>query len=319
MTPVGMLFKQSASARLTASLGLAAMLLVPGLVYRSGPAGEIAGTIVRRDSTIGALFSGTLPPPPAEVTTTAALDTSFAKEGYTLEAVRQDAVAVPRLFLARLPADLKSLDSVALRKELFVKMLLPLVLAENERILTERTEVLRLRARVRGGQDLSGVDQQWLVAVADRYDLDYDPDTDDPSDLLEELALRVDAVPPSLAFGQAALETGWGTSHPAQNGRAMFGQMVFYGDGDKAGSAVRRFDHLAHAVEAYALNLNTHRAYARFRGKRATMRAQDLTPDGYELALTLGSYSERKMSYVRDVRGIIKANHLRPLDQARLG
>jgi hypothetical protein len=35
---------------------------------------------------------------------------------------------VPRLFLARLPADLPTLDSVSLRKEVFVKMLLPLIL-----------------------------------------------------------------------------------------------------------------------------------------------------------------------------------------------
>jgi len=48
------------------------------------------------------------------------------------------------------------------------------------------------------------------------------------------------------------------------------------------------------------------------------MRNRGLAPDGYELALSLGSYSERKMDYVRDVRGIIKANKFRPLDQARL-
>jgi Bax protein len=166
---------------------------------------------------------------------------------------------------------------------------------------------LKLRDRVKAGGALSGDDEDWLDALAEHYGVD-----DDPPDSFPELARRVDAVPPSLAIGQAALETGWGTSRVAHRGQAMFGQMV------ATGSSVRRFEHLAHAVEAYALNLNTHKAYGRFRAKRADMRSRGLAPDGYELALSLGSYSERKMDYVRDVRGIIKANKFRPLDQARL-
>jgi len=96
----------------------------------------------------------------------------------------------------------------------------------------------------------------------------------------------------------------------------MFGQMIFSDDGERA--EVRRFERLAHAVRAYELNLNTHKAYARFRAQRAAMRGQDKPLNGFQLALTLVRYSERKMDYVKDVRGLIRANKLQPLDAARL-
>ena len=114
---------------------------------------------------------------------------------------------------------------------------------------------------------------------------------------------------------QAALESGWGTSRGAQRSASPFGQMVFL-DNDR--SKIRPFEELAHSVEAYANNLNTHKAYARFRLKRAEQRARGATPDGYDLAQTLSAYSERKSDYVRDVRGIIKANKLQKLDKAQL-
>lgn len=303
MKPLGLSFKKLPRARVIATLAIALTLGTAAVLFdpRTAP----------HDATLVALLSGALPTPVnADVITASGLGDRFARQGYTLDAVRTDSVPVPRLFLAKLPADLPSLDSVPLRKEVFIKMLLPLVLAENERILSERESLLRLRDRVQAGAPLTEADEDWLAALAERYGVD-----DDLPESIAELVKRVDAVPPSLALGQAALETGWGTSDVAHRGQAMFGQMV---DNEKGISTVRRFEHLAHAVEAYALNLNTHKAYARFRSKRAEMRQRGAAPDGYELALTLSRYSERKMDYVRDVRGIIKANKLRPLDQARL-
>jgi Bax protein len=230
-----------------------------------------------------------------------------------LNAVRDDGAAVPRLFLAHVPAKLRTTDSAATRKDTFVKVLLPLILAENERILTERKRLLRVQDGLLAGAPLSEAERAWLEGVADRYEVEYDEDA--PADVVELLVERIDVVPPSLAIGQAALETGWGTSAAAR-GQAMFGQMIFSDDGERA--AVRRFERLAHAVRAYELNLNTHKAYARFRTRRADMRQHQQALNGYQLALTLVRYSERKMDYVKDVRGLIKANKLAPLDAARL-
>ncbi len=309
MTPVALLQLRATRVRMIASFALAVVLFGIAGANRSSP---VVGVDAKGyDSTFRALFSGPLPPVTSDAGVKA-LEESLVERGYTLDAVLQDGASVPRLFLARLPADLPSIDSAGTRKETFIKMLLPLVLAENERILDDRKHLVRLRGVLDADQALSRIDKVWLAAVADRYDLEFDED--DMSDIVDELLLRVDVVPASLAIGQAALETGWGTSAAAR-GQAMFGQMVF-GDGDRA--EVRRFERLAHAVEAYAINLNTHNAYRKFREQRAAARRHGDDPSGYALALTLGRYSERKMDYVRDVRGIIKANKLQPLDRARL-
>ncbi|HEX6977840.1 MAG TPA: glucosaminidase domain-containing protein [Alphaproteobacteria bacterium] len=234
----------------------------------------------------------------------------FVARGYTLDAVRGAGGVVPRVILRSLPQDLPSLDSIELRKSLFIKMMLPLLLAENERIRSDRMRALEIRRQLEESLPVPPDQMKWLAALAARYGVD---DGD-----LDELFRRVDVIPPALALGQAALETGWGTSRVAQRGHAMFGQMVFKDETDPTIGSVREFPSLAAAVEAYALNLNTHRAYTEFRKRRAEMRAQGADLDGYELALYLTRYSERKLAYVRDVRGIIRSNKLQAFDTARL-
>ena len=303
MTPVGSLRVRTKYALRIGSCALAVLLC--GSSFAERPAAGLT------TSQLAALFSGPLPDIGSELSP-ATRDEQRPRD-YTLDAVRDDGAAVPRMFLARVPADLRTADSPEMRKERFVKVLLPLILAENERILSVRKHLLQIQDSLKASAPLRDADHAWLQALADRYDVDYDADT--LARTVDLLVQRVDVVPPSLAIGQAALETGWGTSAAAR-GQAMFGQMIFYDDGERA--EVRRFERLAHAVQAYELNLNTHRAYARFRALRATMRAKHRELNGYELALTLVKYSERKMDYVKAVRGLIHANKLQPLDTARL-
>ena len=311
MSPVGTLHSRALRVRSYAWVSFAVLMLGASAASRTlWTPSEFAA---ERHGPVATLFSGPLPAITSDLGIKA-LNERLVEQGYTLAEVRDNGAAVPRVFLARVPADLPMLDSpsVSRRKEIFVKTLLPLILGENENILRDRERLVRLRDTIEVEQPLAKVDAVWLDAMADRYALDYDADA--LPELVEELIERVDVIPPSLAIGQAALETGWGTSAAAQ-GQAMFGQMVF-GEGDRA--EVRRFERLAHAVEAYAINLNTHKAYQKFRDKRVEARLRGEEPSGFDLALTLGRYSERKMDYVHDVRGIIRANKLQPLDRARL-
>ncbi|MFM8989713.1 MAG: hypothetical protein ACKOUS_08775, partial [Alphaproteobacteria bacterium] len=77
----------------------------------------------------------------------------------------------------------------------------------------------------------------------------------------------------------------------------------------------RRFDGIQEAVAAWALNLNSHRAYARFRAARAKAREDGRAPEGRALAGELLRYSERGEAYVRDLRALIRANGLEALDR----
>lgn len=228
---------------------------------------------------------------------------------YALDAVRDGESLVPRLLLERLPSSLTALEAGDLRKRLFIKAMLPSLLAENERLIERRARLVDLFEARRAGHMLLDSERRWLGQLAERYGSGAEDE--------DELLRRVDVVPPSLALAQAALESGWGTSRGAQHGHSMFGHMAV--SADPARSVLRQFDSMPEAIAAYVHNLNTHRAYAAFRDTRARQRARDLPADGHALAGALLRYSERGDSYVRDVRALIRANRLDDFDRARLG
>ena len=238
----------------------------------------------------------------------------FERVNYRLGDVR-DRGEVPRLYLVRLPSDLRKLRNTSQRKDVFIKTALPLILRANELIAEERARLIELRNRA----GLAGAEREWAVRLAQHYGferLDF-------AKLLE----RVDLVPPSLALAQAAEESGWGTSRFARTGNALFGQRVFrqrlHGMVPQARAPgktfrVRAFEGLLDSVRAYFHNLNTHPAYEDFRKMRARMRKDD-SVDGHVLAGTLEFYAERRGAYVETIRKIMAVNDLRVYDRARLG
>ncbi|MGK2872260.1 MAG: glucosaminidase domain-containing protein [Alphaproteobacteria bacterium] len=249
----------------------------------------------------------------------AALDYSLPVAGAGYEARSE----VPRLYLRSFPHDLDSAESTLERKRDFLRVMLPLVLAGNEKIMADRERVQKFAHQVLSGGDLYAVNKTWLINLAADYGLaDFDPGNGDWVELLR----RVDTVPPSLALAQAALESGWGTSRFAQQGNAVFGQMswktgsgiVPAGRDPDAAHEVRRFAQLSESVGAYLHNLNTHRHYAKFRMRRAAAHASGKIPSGMELANYLDRYSEEGRKYIDEVRGIIETNLLFEMDGTRL-
>ena len=234
---------------------------------------------------------------------------------FELDKVLAGVAPVPRLYFAALPGDLDQLGDFAQRRATFLKAALPLVLLINENIMKDRRRLLALRDEHATGFNLHREDQAWLADLAQRYKLhavDYD-----------ELVRRVDVIPPSLALGQAATETGWGTSRAARRGNALFGQMIMATQPGDDGTPVptlviQSFDDLYNSVRAYAENLNTHAAYTDFRRLRAQLRETGDTPDGYRLIGTMPLYSERGADYIADVRTTIRSNDLGRLDGAVL-
>ncbi len=240
---------------------------------------------------------------------------------YDLTAVRRGIAAVPAVFLDNLPKALPALQSPQERKRLFIKTLLPLILAANEKILANRFRLQSLRNRFGSLEKMPADDRRWLLALAARYNVDTRK-ADVPGRLLK----RVDIIPPSLAIAQAAEESGWGTSRFATGGNALFGQRTWAKGaglvpGERENGArfeVKAFARLAHAVEGYMLNLNRHAAYGRLRTLRAAMRARGERIDGLALIAGLDRYSERGDGYQRNLRAIIRANRLHQFDMARL-
>jgi Bax protein len=253
-------------------------------------------------------------PPPAAVMF---LDNSvkrvaavFDTQEFNLAAVRRGA-RVPRVFVAALPEDIDQLRTVNDKRNTFIRTLLPMILAVNERIATERRYLVELRRRADAGETLPPADEAWLKTIAERYKITSRGRKIDWVSLLE----RVDVVPPSLALAQSIVETGWGASPPARRSNALFGMIG--GDGTDT-AKLAAFESLYESVAAYVHNLNTYLAYGDFRKQRAALRVEGKAPEGHALALTLQRYSELGLDYTRHIQAVIEKERLAPFDGAQL-
>ena len=253
------------------------------------------------------------------VPNSATLINEYDRLGYTLAGTAQRDNAVPRVFLTQLPRDLPDIQSVPVRKSVFIRSLLPLVLRANEEVLFERAQIQALRARRTAGRSLTAAETAWLERLATEYKLDADD--------LGALLHRHDVVPVGLALAQGIEESGWGTSRFALQGNAVFGQWTFSkgagivpkGRDEGASHEVKAFPSLAGSVRQYVRNLNNHRAYREFRRERAILRAADRPMDSRILAKTMTRYSQRGAEYVTSILRLITTNKLDQLDSARLG
>ena len=71
------------------------------------------------------------------------LNQVFEDDGYTLKQVRKNKLVKP-FEVGMLPEELKQIESSKIRKDLFIKIVLPLVLSENNRILRDRTTLFKI-------------------------------------------------------------------------------------------------------------------------------------------------------------------------------
>ncbi|HEY9078524.1 glucosaminidase domain-containing protein [Magnetovibrio sp.] len=193
-------------------------------------------------------------------------------------------------------------DAFEDRKVLFLAKILPLVAAENERILAQREIVKRSSSSAQ------------LNALALVYGLQ-------PGSVRKEnLLRRIDVLPPSLVLAQAAIESAWGTSRFAREGNALFGERTYDPDTPgitpkrATGFKVKSFTSLQGSVRSYMRTLNAHRAYRALRERRAAVRALGQPLSGPVLAAHLRAYSELGNDYIDMIMDTIAANRLDEFD-----
>ena len=138
----------------------------------------------------------------------------FEDLGYDLKQVRAGQKVKP-IYLTKLPKDLSSLGSTNKKRDLFIKIILPLVLHENEKITVDRNKLFKIL----GKNFNTAGERVWLKRRFKEYKV-----TDQD---LTKLKMRMDIIPVSLALAQAANESGWGTSRFALEGNALFGQWTW--------------------------------------------------------------------------------------------
>ncbi len=212
---------------------------------------------------------------------------------------------------------------VEVKKELFYRSILPMVLFSNELIMDERLELEAINSKLNTDKKLTSEEQATLQSIAEKYGME---DKKNTQKQIAGLLERVDIIPPSLALGQTAYESGYGTSRFAVEGNALFGQWTYSGNGmkpkehraSKGNYGVAAYRWPFDSVRSYMQNLNTHNAYQGLRDKRAALRKQGKDLTGMALSEALGSYSEKGMEYVKTLQSIIRVNKLAVADNAHL-
>ena len=212
--------------------------------------------------------------------------------------------------------DFGSNPSVQGRKLSFFNYLEDYVVAANAELEAERKSITRIMSLVSRDGEVSDGDKLMIGDAYDRYGVITNNLLSQSS--FDQLLLKVDQVPVSLALAQAANESAWGTSRFAITGKNIFGQWC-YREGcgmvpkKREGGArheVRSFNTIAESVEAYLFNLNTNTFYEGFRLVRGEMRATGKELDSFELAFHLNRYSERGESYIDEIQTLIEQNLL---------
>ena len=236
----------------------------------------------------------------------------FKSTNYNLKDVRKNKLVKP-ITLTLLPSEITKIENVKKRKNLFIQIILPLVIKENNNIRSDRKKLFNILNKSKN----SKAEKVWLNYKFKQYGVTNKD--------LSTLKIRMDEVPVSMAIAQAAKETGWGTSRFAQQGNALFGQWTWSGEGIKPSEAdnnsthkVMKFKVLQASVRAYQRNLNTHSSYASFRSARAEMRGEGNKLDSIILSEYLDKYAETGKEYVKVLQQIIKQNDLTDFDEAKL-
>ena len=236
----------------------------------------------------------------------------FKDTNYSLKDVRKNKIVKP-VSLSLLPGEIKNIRSTKKKKELFIQIVLPLILEENNLIKLDRKKLFVILNK----NNNSKREIKWLNNKFKQYGVVKKD--------LSTLKIRMDIVPVSLAIAQAAKETGWGTSRFAIEGNALFGQWTWSEEGIKPSAAsndsshkVMRFKILKASVRAYQRNLNTHPSYREFRRIRAEQRDREEKLNSLELVKFLDKYAATGKEYTEVIIKIIEQNSLTDFDDAYL-
>ena len=237
----------------------------------------------------------------------------FNENGYNLDIVKETKLVNAGNQLTRLPKELKNIESPKKRKELFIKIVLPLIIEENLKIRFDRKKLFEILNK----NNTTNRDKSWLNLKFKQYGIKNND--------LSKLKIRMDEIPASLAIAQAAKETGWGSSRFAQEGNALFGQWTWSGEGIRPLNVekdekhkVAKFKILKASVRAYQRNLNTHSSYKEFRVERAIQRDNDEKLDSLKLVNFLEKYAETGKEYTEVLKKIILQNNLTDFDDVEI-
>jgi len=206
------------------------------------------------------------------------------------------------------------------QKQQFVKTVLPLIINENQKILSNRNDLIILRAKLTENNSLNNYELNKLRKISKKYKIEFD--NEHKMEIIDKLLLRVEIIPNSIVLAQAAIESGWGSSRFAQEYNALFGEYTY--DNSKGVVPLERengdthlikaFNSYNNSVTSYFNNINSHYAYEDFREIRNIMRERNNFSNVNLLVERLNTYAEDE-NYIRTIKQVIKTNNFSIFDQ----
>ncbi|RLC15776.1 MAG: hypothetical protein DRI24_10090 [Deltaproteobacteria bacterium] len=216
------------------------------------------------------------------------------------------------------------------KKGIFYRVILPLAMHANEMVLDRRKKMKGMDTVLAGNGKLSPEEIAWLrdlavtLRITKREKAEQMSDPAELRKVIDQALYKLDVIPAGMVLGQAAYESGYGTSRFAAKGNALFGQWTYGGKGlvpeqqrkELGDHRIAAYDWPFDSVRGYFINLSSHPAYEDFRRLRAEMKAAGQPLSSMKLIEGLKSYSERGQKYVDTLKGIIRVNHLAKADNA---
>lgn len=208
---------------------------------------------------------------------------------------------VPRITVNKMPEEIKELTGLK-KTRFFIKVLLPLILVENEKIEKERDMIMAVAQKDEWGtSDIKIIrDTAYKYRIIEKNKDVSSITTEEKDEILYFLDHRIRPVPVPIALGQAALESGWGTSRFVFEGNNLFGHVAKnHKDGLKpknwSGNErhIKIFPGLKESISAYMLNLNRNKAYKKFRWLR-----REYPGNAFKIAEGFGKYAIIKEEYI---------------------
>tara|TARA_Y100001958_G_C21179111_1_gene509343 strand:- start:352 stop:1338 length:987 start_codon:yes stop_codon:yes gene_type:complete len=211
------------------------------------------------------------------------------------------------------------LNHLSGNKKNFVRTILPIILNENQKILSIRKELLNLKFKLKENKTLDSFDVKNLKKLSKSYNINFD--NKHKSEIIDTLLINVDVIPNSIVLAQAAIESGWGSSRFAREYNALFGQYTYDNDagvvplkrnyGEK--HLIKSFTSYDRSVQSYFRNINSHHAYKDFRKIRKIMRNRNNFSDTNLLVEQLNTYAEDE-NYIQTIKAVINKNKFNKLD-----
>lgn len=201
---------------------------------------------------------------------------------------------LPRVFIKNLPADFSEKGD----KKLYAKVIAALVLRENETILNERILFLLLKDKADKGSAWTKQEEAYFNYLVNKYDssvLKTIPTK------INDLLVKIDEIPPSLAIAQTAFDTNFGKKNP----ETPFGQMGWL---DGKTYAPIPYKTLSDAVKAYVLEMNSTPNYDDWRLERENQTYQQNQRSSYYMTSGLRTYRPEDVDYIEKIKILMNQN-----------